>query len=179
LPALKSASSSTAKSATPADARNHSLLSFVPPGIARSIAEYGLAAIAGAVLLFAFFMLAEIASVIFKSEIISMVFLPVICVMPVISGAVSALLLEKIRNRSASLKSGALVGMVSGLVGAAIFSLVLFGLELLAQLHPFGNFFAGAIILAALVPIMLIDGVLGALGGALVAKFAPKETQEA
>lgn len=147
------------------------MLSFIPEGTPRSVAEYLIAALAGAVLLFAFFLLAEMAGVLFKSDIIAIVFVPVICIMPVISGAVSTLILEKLRTKPLSFKRGALVGAASGLAGALIAAVLLFALDMAAKIHPFGAGITGLILLAVLVPVIVLDAVLGALGGALVVKF--------
>ena len=147
------------------------MLSFIPAGMPRSIAEYAVAAIAGAVLLFAFFLLAEMASLLFKSDIIAIVFLPVICIMPIISGAISTLLLEKLRSKPLTLQRGAMVGAASGLAGAAVSAAMLFTLDMLAKIHPFGAGITGIVLLAALAPVVLVGIVEGALGGALVVKF--------
>ncbi len=135
------------------------------------MAEYLVSAIAGAVLLFAFFLLAEMAGILFKSDIIAIVFLPVICVMPIISGAVSTLLLEKIRAKPLTFQRGAMVGAAAGLAGASISAAMLFVLDLLMKIHPFGSWATGIILLVILVPVAVVDGLLGALGGALVVKF--------
>lgn len=166
----KSAAASSGKPAAEAGAEQ-SMLSFVPEGKPRSVAEYLVAAIAGAVLLFAFYLLAEMADVLFKSDMIAVVFLPVICLMPVISGAISTLILEKLRTKPLTLQRGALVGAASGLAGSFVAAIMLFALDMLVKVHPFGSGITGLYLLVALVPVVAIDAVLGALGGALVVKF--------
>lgn len=170
LSASKPATATPAKQAPAAEA-GHAVLSFIPAGTPRSVAEYLVAAIAGAVLLFAFFLLAEIAGVLFRSDIIAIVFLPVICIMPVISGAISTLLLEKLRSKPLTFQRGAMVGAASGLAGASVSALMLFVLDMFAKIHPFGSLATGLVLLVVLIPIAIVDGLLGALGGALVVKF--------
>ena len=154
---------------------DRSMLSFIPAGMPRSVAEYLVAAVAGAVLLFAFFLLAEMAIYLFNSTgqnaLISIVFLPVICIMPVISGAVGTLILEKLRSKPLTLQRGAMVGAASGLAGASVSAVMLFALDMLAKIHPFGSGITGVILLVVLVPVVVIGTVEGALGGALVVKF--------
>ena len=170
MPASKPVTATPAKQA-PAEGADQSMLSFVPAGMPRSVAEYAVAAIAGAVLLFAFFLLAEMAGLLFKSDIIAIVFLPVICIMPVISGAISTLLLEKIRSKPLTLQRGAMVGAAAGLAGAAVSAVMLFALDMLAKIHPFGAGITGVILMVVLVPVVVIGAVEGALGGAIVVKF--------
>lgn len=170
MPAPKSITATPAKQA-PAEEADHSMLSFIPAGLPRSAVEYLVAAIAGAVLLFAFFLLAEMAGIMFKSDIIAVVFLPVICIMPIISGAISTLLLEKLRSKPLTFQRGAMVGAASGLFGASVSAVMLFAVDMLMSIHPFGSWATGLMLLAILVPIAIVDGLLGALGGALVVKF--------
>lgn len=175
MPASKPSTPPTAKQSTAE--HEHSLLSFIPAGKPRSVVEYLVAAIAGAVLLFAFFLLAEMAVLLFNSTgqniLVSAVFLPVICIMPVISGAISVLALEKLRSKPLTFQRGAMVGAASGLAGASISAVLLLVLDILPQthIHPFGGWATGLILLVVLAPIVVVDGLLGALGGAIVVKF--------
>lgn len=148
-----------------------SILSFVPAGIPRSIAEYFVAALLGAVLLFAFFVLAEIANFAVQGGLLAAAFLPVICVMPIISGVVSTLVLEKLRSKPLTLKRGALVGAAAGLSGSLLSAVLLLAGSFLGQVHPFTAAVTGLLLAAALLVVVVIDAALGALGGALVVKF--------
>lgn len=155
----------------PAASEERSMLSFVPAGLARSIAEYVAASVPGAALLFAFFVLALIAKLAIKNDLLAFAFLPVICIMPVLSGAVSTLVLEKIRSKPLTLQRGATVGAASGLSGSLL-SAVLLGAGSLANfVQPFGSGITGILLAAALLAIVAIDTLLSALGGALVVKF--------
>ena len=176
MPVSKPATAAPAKQA-PAGEADHSVLSFIPAGMPRSIVEYLVAAIAGAILLFAFFLLAEIAVFLFNRDggnvLISVVFLPVICIMPIISGAIGTLILEKLRSKPLTLQRGAMVGAAAGLAGALISTVLLLVLNILPQtnIHPFGDWASGLVLIAVFAIIVVIDAILGALGGALVVKF--------
>ena len=150
------------------------MLSFVPAGMARSVAEYIAALVPGAVLLFAFFLAAEAAMIFLGtgSSILSLAFVPVICIMPILAGVVSTLFLEKLRKKPLTMQRGAVVGAAAGFAGAAISALLLGLVKLYLQRPPFGSILpSGILTLVVLVLVVIIDAVLGALGGALVVKF--------
>ncbi|HIH19052.1 TPA: hypothetical protein HA225_03670 [Candidatus Micrarchaeota archaeon] len=150
-----------------------SMLSFVPKGMPRSIAEYLAALLPGSILLFAFFVAAEVA-VIFLGEgngnLLALSFLPVICIMPILSGVVSTLVLEKVRNKQLSVKRGAMVGAAAGFVGAFVSVILLSAVALFADKYAFGSALTGVFFYVALLPIIAVETVLGALGGAAVVK---------
>lgn len=151
--------------------QDESLLSFIPAGIPRSIAEYLAALAPGAILLFAFFILAEVAVVFIGGEFLAVSFLPVVCIMPVLAGVVSTLVLEKLRKKTLTLQRGAMVGAAAALAGSFFSMLVLIAVYLLASKAPFGSGITGIFLYVSLLAIVAMDTVLGALGGALVAKF--------
>ena len=159
----------------PTAEEQESLLSFVPAGTARSVAEYIAAMIPGAILLFAFFLAAEAAMIFIgqgTSSMLSFAFLPVICIMPVLSGVVSTLILEKLRKKPLTMQRGAMVGAAAGLAGALVSAVMLGLLHLFTRYKtPLGITIPGIFLLVALLVIVVIDAVLGALGGALVVKF--------
>ncbi|MCX6769062.1 MAG: hypothetical protein NT051_00060 [Candidatus Micrarchaeota archaeon] len=148
-----------------------SKLSFVPYGLPRSIAEYLASVIPGAILLLAFFVASESTVLFIDGSSMVVTFLPVICLMPILSGVVSALVLEKIRSKPITFKRGALVGAAAGMLGAFLASLLILTVHLIGK-KPFGTMIDTLpMVLAADVVIILIDTVLAALGGALAAKF--------
>lgn len=147
------------------------MLSFVPTGMPRSIAEYAVATIPGTVLLFAFFLAAEAAVAVMKNDLLAVSFLPVICIMPILGGVVSTLVLEKLRSKPLTLKRGAMVGAAAGFLGAAVSSFMLIVGEVVAKVHPFTGALTGVLLVAVLAVVVVVDAVLGALGGALVVKF--------
>lgn len=148
------------------------LLTFLPAGKIRSIAEYLVAAAAGAILLFLFFMASEAAVLLMRdTPLMSITFVPVICLLPILSGALAAIALEKLRAASIGIKRGAIVGAVSGLFGALVSSVPLLALDLL-NMNPFGDALASTPIVAAVLLVTIaLDTLLAALGGALVVKF--------
>ncbi len=151
------------------------MLSFIPSGIARSAAEYLSASVAGALLLFAFFILAEVAMVAVKEALLAMVFVPVICIMPVLAGAASALVLEKLRRRTIFMKNGVIVGAAAGFFGALLAGFALTVVSLVTHESPFGEFVKDWLVYVVLLATLFIDMVLGALGGALVVKFIKQQ----
>ena len=157
------------KPTSPSD--EESVLSFVPAGIGRSIVEYIVASIPGLLLLLIFFAAAEGAMILIKDDVLAVVFLPVVCIMPLLSGAVSTLVLEKLRNKQLTIQRGATVGAAAGLFGSFFSAIILAIVQLAMNQSPFGGIVSGLLVYVALLAIIGIDTVLGALGGALVVKF--------
>lgn len=148
-----------------------SMLSFIPAGIGRSIAEYLAALIPGAVLLFAFFLAAEGAVIVFPEQgFMTLAFLPVACIVPLLSGVVSTLVLEKLRKKPLTVQRGAMAGAAAAFSGA-LFSAILLVVVKFVGKAPFGSFVTGWLTYVVLLIIIVIGTVLGALGGALVVKF--------
>ena len=163
----------TAANAKPAEEQD-SKLSFVTAGMPRSIAEYFAAMIPGAILLFAFFLAAEAAMMFIggsNSSILSIAFVPVICIMPILAGVVSTLILEKLRKKPLTIQRGATIGAFAGFCGASLSAIMLGLIYLFTHKAPFGVSFSGIILIVVLLVVVVIDAVLGALGGALVVKF--------
>lgn len=155
------------------------MLSFVPAGMVRSAAEYIAAVIPGSILLFAFFIAAEVAMVVVKDDIIVAVFLPVVCIMPLLAGAISTLVLEKVRKKPLTLQRGALVGAAAGLSGALVSSVALVVVGLLTKQSPFGGMIKDLLVYVALLAIVAIDTVLGAAGGAILVKVIKQPPEQA
>lgn len=148
-----------------------STLSFIPAGLMRSIAEYLAATIPGAILLFAFFLAAEGAMIFIGGDLLTIAFLPVICIMPILSGVVSTLILEKLRKKPLTLQRGAMVGAAAGFAGALVSVLMLVLVDVFVHKPPFGSLVTGWLTYVVLLMVLVMDTVLGALGGALVVKF--------
>ena len=148
------------------------LLSFLPAGRIRSVAEYLVAAAAGAILLFLFFMASEAAVLLMRdTPLMPITFVPVICLLPILAGALAAIALEKLRAAQIGIKRGAAVGALSGFFGALVSSVPLLALDLL-NMSPLGEALAATpIVLAVLLVTIVLDTLLSALGGALVVKF--------
>jgi len=147
-------------------------MSFVPAGKPRSIAEHLAAAIIGALLLFLFFMASE-AAVLFMADtpLMPITFVPVICLLPLLAGALAAIVFEKLRKAPMGIKRGALVGALAGFFGSFISSVPLITLAIL-NMNPFGETLSSTLYVAlVLVATIGLDTVLAAIGGALVVKF--------
>lgn len=138
----------------------------------RSIAEYLASIIPGAALLFVFFLAAEGSTLFFgENSLMAATFLPVVCIMPILSGVVSALALERLRAKPLTLQRGALIGFAAGFTGALLSALMLGLVKVALQTPPFGAFLqSGWLSLAAIIAIVLLDSVLAALGGAVASK---------
>ncbi|MCX8197749.1 MAG: hypothetical protein N3F07_00940 [Candidatus Micrarchaeota archaeon] len=168
LPSAKQASASTQAPLKP-------MLHFLPEGLPRKAAEFLVAIIPGAILLFAFFIAAEATVAIFTGEkgnsFMSVIFLPVICLLPLLSGVVSALILEKLRRAQVSVVDGAVAGAASAMAGSAASSFVLVALDIALRLHPFGNSITGLMLALVMAFVVAMDTLLGAIGGGMTAKF--------
>lgn len=166
----------------PTAEEQESMLTFVPAGTGRSVAEYIAAMIPGAVLLFAFFLAAEAAMVALGcanpnncptgGSILPVAFVPVICIMPILAGVVSTLILEKLRKKPLTMQRGATVGAAAGLAGALVSAVLIMIVHLFTSYkQPLGIALPGLFLAVAMLVVVVIDAVLGALGGALVVKF--------
>lgn len=150
------------------------MLSFVPEGMMRSIAEYVAALVPGAVLLFAFFIAAQLM-VIMLGDILAVSYFLAACIMPILAGVVSTLVLEKLRKKPLTLQRGAMVGAAASIAGAGLSAVALLAISFVAKKPVFGSFLTGFLPYIALAIIVAVDAVLGALGGALVVKFLKEQ----
>jgi len=148
------------------------LLSFLPAGKVRSGAEHLLAALCGALLLFLFFMASEAAVLLMAdTPLMSITFVPVICLLPVLAGALAVIVFEKLRKAQPGMRRGAAVGALAGFCGSMLSAIILSILALLGK-QPLGASLSSAItVIAVLLVSVAIDTILAALGGALVVKF--------
>jgi hypothetical protein len=147
------------------------MFSFVPAGLPRSIAEYAVSMLAGAILLFAFFVASESAVLFLGGNTMVVTFLPVVCLMPLLTGVVSALALEKIRSKPMNFQRGALVGAAAGFGGTLLSSLMIVLVKLMGQ-KPFGTVIDSLLMVGvASIAVVFMGTLLAALGGALAVKF--------
>jgi hypothetical protein len=157
------------------DARHHApeapLLSFLP-GRIKPIAEHLVAGIVGALLLFFFFMASELAVIFMKdTPLMSITFVPVICLLPLLAGALAAIVFERLRKAQPSMRQGALAGALAGFFGSAVSSIILLALSFF-NMNPLGGALASTLMVAGVLFVSVgLDTILGALGGALVVKF--------
>ena len=157
---------------SPQKEEDESLLSFIPKGMPRSIAEYLAALLPGSILLFSFFLAAEVAVVFLPGgDLLAAAFLPVICIMPLLCGVVSALVLEKLRKKPLTIQRGAMVGAAAGLIGALVSVILLAVVALVFKKYAFGTALVGILFYLVLLVVLAIETILGALGGAALVKF--------
>jgi len=150
------------------------VLSFLPAGKVRSAAEHLVAAVVGALLLFVFFMASEIAvQVMQDTPLMPVTFIPVICLLPILAGALAVIVFEKLRKTTMGIRRGALVGALAGLFGSMVSSLPLLILTLIKPDRPaFGDMLASPLLVALVLIVTIgLDTLLAAIGGALVVKF--------
>ncbi len=165
-----------------------SLLSFLSPGPVRMIGEFVVAAIPGAILQF-IFIVAAVALNIWMSDparaaadtanLYAAVYLPVACLLPLVVGAISTLMLERIRGASTlNLKGGMLAAALAGLTGALAGAVVIISIGLLMPKlgKPFGTGYNDTMYIIALPILMavicMVTAVIGAaLTTAIVARL--------
>jgi len=136
------------------------------------VAEHLVAAIIGALLLFIFFMASE-ATVLFMKDtpLMSITFVPVICLLPLLAGALAVIVFEKLRKVQPGIKRGAAVGALAGFFGSLVSSIILLLLSVLGQ-QPLGASLASTLYVFIVLAISIVlDTLLAAFGGALVVKF--------
>jgi len=148
------------------------MLSFLPAGKIRSAAEHLVAAMVGALLLFLFFMASE-AAVLFMADtpLMPITFVPVICLLPILAGALAVIVFEKLRKASMGIKRGALVGALAGFFGSFISSVPILALAIMNK-NPMGEMLSSTLMVVVVLVITIgLDTMLAAIGGALVVKF--------
>ncbi len=161
-------SSKTAGAAKP-------LLMFLPAGPARSVGEIVVSAIPGGILQFIFIVLAAGLNIWGAqsngNELYAAVYLPVVCLLPLVVGAISALVLERVRGLSMlQVKGGMIAAAVAGLVGSLLGAIVIIatGMLKIAGGKPLGASFTDVTYLVALPIVMaFVAMVMAAIGAAL------------
>ncbi|MCX8197469.1 MAG: hypothetical protein N3G80_04110 [Candidatus Micrarchaeota archaeon] len=146
-----------------------SLLSFIPQGLPRTAAEYLVSGAIGGLVYFGFFILVLGLLFFIKDNNMALIFLPLTCVIPPLTGALSALVFERVRNRPLSLKSAAAVGAIAGLLGSSISSLVALLASFFAPPNSVFSLLQPLLLFVALAVLAVVDSILAALGAAVVA----------
>ncbi|MFH1095683.1 MAG: hypothetical protein V1728_05695 [Candidatus Micrarchaeota archaeon] len=171
MPKPKTAASA-AKTADPAR-----LFEFIRNQKIRSVAEVVASALPGAIVLGSSIFLTG-AFNIYKNlgephNAFVVIYIPIICLLPVAVGALGPLFLDRIRNAiHTPMKGSVAAATVSGLLGSAAGAAILFVTGLaLSDLKPFGvtldsNLLAQMVFMLS---IIVISTALSALGGALMA----------
>ena len=105
------------------------------------------------------------------TPLMSITFVPVICLLPVLAGALAVIVFEKLRKAPLGIKRGAAVGALAGFFGSFLSSIILLLLSVLGQ-QPLGASLASTLYVFLVLAISIVlDTLLAALGGALVVKF--------
>lgn len=149
------------------------LLSFLPAGPARGFGEIIVSAIPGGALQFIFIVSAAALNIwgaqSMGNELYAAVYLPVVCLLPLVVGAISALVLERVQGTSTlNVKGGMLAAALAGLVGALVGAIVIMATGLLKVGKPLGASFNDVTYLVALPLVMAaVAMVMAAIGAAL------------
>jgi len=152
---------------------------FISNSLLRKIIEVLVSSIPGSIVFFIFIVATGILNIFSssggESNIFTLTYIPVVCVLPIVIGVIGPLILEKIRaNQNLSLRASVLVSFLSSLAGSffGAFALVLTGL-VGEGFNPFGGLLDPIIggapgLLIAMVLIVFISTILSTIGGALI-----------
>ncbi len=149
------------------------LLTFLPAGPVRTIGEIVLSAIPGGALQFIFIVLAAGLNIwgaqSSGNEMYAAVYLPLVCLLPLVVGAISALMLERVRGTTTlQVRGGVIAAALAGLVGAMLGALVIIATGMLKVGKPLGASFNDITYLVALPLVMVfVTMVMAAIGAAL------------
>jgi len=114
------------------------------------------------------------ATVLFMKDtpLMPIMFVPVICLLPVLAGALAVIVFEKLRKAPLGIKRGALIGALAGFFGSFVSSVPIIALAIL-NMNPFGETLSSTLMVALVLFITIgLDTMLAAIGGVLVVKFA-------
>ncbi len=151
------------------------VLSFLPAGLVRTLAEVLVTSIPGAILQF-FFIIAAAGLNIWSSSgtssdgMYALVYLPVVCLLPLVVGTVSTLVYERVRGmHGLHLKGSVLSSAMAGMLGSIFGALVIIIAGLAMNVHPLGSAVKDPIILVGIsILIIVISTVLSGLGALIV-----------
>ncbi|VVB56958.1 Uncharacterised protein [uncultured archaeon] len=151
------------------------MLGFLPAGIVRTIGEVVVTSIPGAILQF-FFIVAAAGLNIWGpggssgGGLYALVYLPVVCLLPLVVGTVSTLVYERVRGtHTAHLKGSVLSSAMSGFLGSLVGALVIVITGLGLKNHPLGTAIDGPLPLVGVsLLIVAVSTVLAALGALVV-----------
>jgi len=150
---------------------------FLPFGPLRDAAEIALASLPGAAMLILFILVVGALTINFNTNGFAASYIPVVCLLPLVVGIVTPLVLERIRGEHRiSLRRAILCSCSSGLFGSFFASAALILLGVLnPTFKPFGPSVSGLLPLVFLfVLIVGISTALSAAGGAILVIFIQK-----
>jgi uncharacterized membrane protein YeaQ/YmgE (transglycosylase-associated protein family) len=132
----------------------------------------------GAIILCVFLLLIGVLNITFNlsgaNDLFALLYIPVVCILPLIIGVLSPLALEKIRgDENIEKKLGLISAFLAGLIGsmAASIILMMIGFAFSDQFHPFGSLISslpfGSGLVAASFVIIFSSSILALIGAGL------------
>ncbi|VVB58778.1 Uncharacterised protein [Candidatus Anstonella stagnisolia] len=136
--------------------------------------------IPGAILIAVFLLVASVPNMLLSgTQFLTFLFLPIVCIFPVLGGGASAFALHKFSKEPIEKSDGAVVGALAGLFGSLAAAIIMVAAYFFGQ-KPFGSLVGGALFNIILSLIMVFLCVLLSLVGAVAVSvfFAKREQQK-
>jgi|GEM_PF-2833501 len=135
--------------------------------------------IPGAILIAVFLLVATVPNILLSDmQFLTFLFLPIICIFPVLGGALSAFSLHRFAKEPIEKSDGAVVGALAGLFGSLAAAILMVVAYFFGQ-KPFGSLVSGAlfnILLSLIVVFMCV--LLSLIGAVAVSVFLSKRAQQ-
>jgi hypothetical protein len=150
--------------------------SFLDTIMENEYAQIFMSAVPGAILLCVALVVASVLNIFVTSSWASLVFLPIVCIFPLLAGLAATMLLRRVMKGEVDVAHCAGTGALSGFLGAVGGALVLLVLMFLKK-PALGSMVSGTIFqVIAITVIVIMSAILSALGaGALAMFFARKK----
>ncbi len=145
------------------------MLGFLPAGLPRQGGEVLLASIPGALLQFFFVLVVAGLNIGLGGDgTLALVYLPVVCLLPLVVGTLSTLVYERIKGvRSAALRGSVLTAALSGLAGSLLGALIII-ITGFARFKPLGSALADPVMSVGVALLMVaVSTFLAILGSAI------------
>ena len=151
------------------------MLRFLPGGLVRTISEVLVTSIPGAILQF-FFIVAAAGLNIWSAISnpgdgpYALVYLPVVCLLPIVVGTVSTLVYERVRGMHAMhLKGSVVSSAMSGFLGSFMGALVIIIAGVAMKVEPLGTSINGPVaVIGVSLLIIAFSTIFAALGAMIV-----------
>lgn len=152
------------------------MLSFIPAGVPRKIAEVLVAAVPGALLQFVFIVSAAGLNIWSTGSnpnegTYALVYLPVVCLLPAVVGAISTLMYERVQGaQSAHVKGSMLTAAWAALIGTLLGAVVIIISSMAVKgAKPMGAWMTDPVMIIGLsLAMVVVSTVLAAVGAAIV-----------
>lgn len=151
------------------------MLAFLPAGLVRTVGEVMVTSIPGAILQF-FFIVAAAGLNIWSASnasgggLYALVYLPVVCLLPLVVGTVSTLVYERVRGtHGAHVKGSVVSSAMSGFLGSLVGALAIVVSGLALQVQPLGASISGPVETAGVSLLIIAMSTILAGLGALIA----------